>query len=73
MPKKNPQTAMKATEDFFLVVLHAYILEAAHTVLQNTMNLYTIASLANDIIERFVTIDITATRNPSGDGIYEYT
>ena len=64
---------MKATEDFFLVVLHAYIIQAARTVLKNTTNLHTTLSLAKEIVDTFLDVDISERRKPSGDNVHEYT
>ena len=49
---------MKATEDFFLTVLHAHIVSAACTLLHNTSNLHTTLSLAQEIIvDSFVDVE----------------
>ena len=71
VPKKNPEDSMKATEDFYLAVLHAHILAAARTLLSNTSNLHSMVSLAEEIVDRFVDIDINSGV-PSGDSVHEY-
>ena len=69
IPKK-PETAMNATEDFYLVVLHAHILAAAHTIQQNSCNLHTTTSLAKEIVDAFIDINISDMKPPSGDGVH---
>lgn len=71
IPKK-PEKAMNATEDFYLVVLHAYILAAANTILQSSYNLQTTTSLAKEIVDAFIDVNISDTKPPSGDGVHEY-
>ena len=63
---------MKATEDFFLAVLHAHILSAAHTLLSTSSNLHTTLSLSTEIVDAFVDIDLSGMKNHSSDGIHEY-
>ena len=63
---------MKATEDFYTIVLQAHILSAAYTLLSNSTDLHTTISLAKAIVDTFVDIDITEKNLQSKDGIYEY-
>ena len=63
---------MKATEDFYLTVLHAHVLAAARTLLSNSSNLHTTMSLAEEIVHSFIDIDIASPQTPSGDSVHEY-
>lgn len=63
IPKK-PEKAMNATEDFYLVVLHAHILAAANTILQSSYNLQTTTSLAKEIVDAFIDVNISDTKPP---------
>ena len=71
VPKSNPEDSMKATEDFYLAVLHAHILAAAKTLLSKTSNLHSTISLAEEIVDRFVDIHIESGAS-SGDSVHEY-
>ena len=73
VPRTKPEKNMKATEDFFTIVLHAHIISAAHTLLSTTSNLHTTISLAQAIVDSFVDIDICDDNLPSKDDVYEYT
>ena len=72
VPKKEPHKSMKATEDFFEVVLHGHILAAAQTILRSSSNLHSTTSLAKQIINAYVSIDVCDETPLSSDGIYVY-
>ena len=64
---------MKATEDFFLLVLQAHVLSATHSILYNSTDLHTILSLAEESVEKFVDIEISDISSvASNDGIHDY-
>ena len=73
VPTSNVEKHMKATEDFFLMVLKAHVLLAAYTILHNSTNLHTTVSLAEAIVEKFVDIEIAdVLPTVSNDRIHEY-
>ena len=73
VPTSNVEKHMKATEDFFLMVLKAHVLSAAYTILHNSTNLHTTVSLAEAIVEKFVDIEIAdVLPTVSNDRIHEY-
>ena len=66
---------MKAAEDFLLVVLHGYVIAAAKTLLSGE-TAKDVASLAKNIVDCYVRIDIpspTARQAHSDDGVYSYS
>lgn len=51
VPRIKPEKNMKATEDFYTIVLQAHILSASHTLLSNSTDLHTTISLAKAIVD----------------------
>ena len=72
VPQNEPEKKMKATEDFFLIVLQAPVISSAHSILQNNTDLHTTHLLAEEIVAKFVDIEIPSRLQPSNDGIYDY-
>ena len=71
----DPGDNMKASDDFLLVVLHGYVIAAAKTLLSGE-TAKDVSSLAKNIVDSYVRIDIpspTARQAHSDDGVYSYS
>ena len=53
----EPDTNLKAAEDFLLVVLHAHIVAAAEAVMSQN-NIASVGELANEVVKKFLNITI---------------
>jgi len=62
----NPESNMKAHEDFFLVVLHAYVVAAAEEYLKEYSGNYTSVDLAKKLAAEWVKCFIPASYSDNG-------
>ena len=68
---QNPEKNMKATEDFFLLILHAHVISAAKTL--NPLPC-TVTEMAKEIVERYTTFTRADDAKPKSyeDEVYLY-
>ena len=67
----NPEKNMKATEDFFLLILHAHVITAANSLNQVPSN---VIELAKEIVKKFTTFTRIDDTEPKSyeDKVYLY-
>lgn len=67
----DPEKNMNSSEDFLLLLLHAYVVEAGRVLqLQNPTN--SVMDLAKSIVDKFVRLPNTTPMEECDDGVYVY-
>lgn len=67
----DPEKNMNSSEDFLLLLLHAYVVEAGRVLqLQNHTN--SVIDVAKSIVDKFVRLPSTTPTNECDDGVYVY-